>query len=129
MASPFGDFHNGILKIPSQASSVTLNATTGNYESNATLIDYKVYLKPSRPTVTPKEGLDASSVFLSGYLVDPMSFPQGFEFPNRITATVDLATGTQTGSLELGIAIASAFGVEAITGTKIYGWFQVQGEA
>lgn len=125
MASPFGSFTNATLTLETPSDNVV--EVNGNWVAETTTTTYKALLKPSRPSTNREIGIDSSMVYLSGYLTDPMYFPEAVKLPLKVACTVKMQNGsTQSGELFLDANISTGFNVEGVTGQKIQGYLKIQ---
>lgn len=127
-ASPFDPFFNAILQITVPGEGVFLNPETLNYEVEAeSNLSVKAFLKPSKPNIQYREGLDITENYLTGYLVEPMMLPVTIEFPLKVPCTLNTGNGEATGEFELLFVVGSPVNVEEIIGQKIAGIFRLTG--
>jgi hypothetical protein len=132
MTSPFIAYANATIFVPVPGSTVERD-TSGNWSvTGGSEIEVRALLNMSSrrgqgSTTTRNEpGVDGAVILVDGYLVEPMFFPSGIEFPNRFRCETRVGTDTVSGTLEVKASLPSAFGVEIYTGQKISGSFTVE---
>lgn len=121
-------YYNAIISVPVNNSTVVvLDPTTGNYqEIGSEFEEYLVFLKQKKLTETGsfqtnyRAGIDDGTIDLSGYLVEPMFFPDFVRLPASFEARIKLGNGEWIdGELNIKVTIGSAVGADAITGQPI----------
>lgn len=126
MKSYFTEYANSILYIPVYNSDLITDPSTGNKTPNSTILevlailneDYVKFAREERPK--DRFGQDTNEIYLKGYLVDPMFFPDGITFPLACKAKINEIEGI----LRIPLLIPSSYNVAEIIGTKIVGYFQ-----
>ena len=125
MSSPFGNYSNATLTVSTPGD--TVEKIAGNWVPVETSETYQAILKPTRPKPNVLPGLDGASIYLSGYLTDPMVFPETVRLPARIPCVITMQNSiTQEGIFEAQFLPSGGFGVEAITGQKIEGYLVIK---
>lgn len=122
MTSPFPA--NAILTFSVASGQLTVDPATGNVTPATEPLTIKAYLKPSNvqgnkaPQVSTP-GVSAATEEMQGYAVDPMVMPLRINNLAEADAIID----SKAGRFIIRIPTQSAFGVNDVTGDRIYGLF------
>ena len=96
MSSPFTPFSNALLTFTVPGVGSTTDAM-GNPVPVSTTVVYKALLRPDlRKNLEPLPGLDQDQLLLRGWLVDPLTLPDGVGAGTVVTCALTEAPGTTT---------------------------------
>lgn len=115
---------NAILTFSVANGQLTVDPNTGNVMPAVEPLTIKAYLKPSNvqgnkaPQATAP-GVSAATEEMQGYAVDPMAMPVRINNLAEADAVID----GKSGRFIIRIPTQSAFGVNDVTGDRIYGLF------
>jgi len=95
----------------------------GNVSTSAPKRKIMAYLKPTGSKGDLKQvglaGAQGAQVYVTGFLVNPIKFPDGIKPPLSVPAEI----GGERGILSILPKVPRPFGSETITGERIEGWF------
>lgn len=124
--SPLDFKANSTITVKVYAEEPSIDPTTGQIDlGSSTVVPLRALLTPksSGSIRQPDKGVDASLVFVEGWLTDPLDFPAGLRLPTQVDATIDGRVGT----LNLDLKPRSPWGDEQIIGRAISGQFKTVG--
>lgn len=112
------------LLIPVPSAVVTQDSD-GNWITNDSYAIYLAYFKKpgKQPEVNNNPGTDGFSVYLKGYLIDPLFLPSNLKLPIKVECTRNIGKREQKGTFEIRPSLVPVELVEGIIGQAIEGWF------
>lgn len=126
MTTGFEPFANSTLVFSVSGNTTTVDPDTGNVIPSTTTESYAAYLAQRRPPqYLADDGIDTTTIYLEGQLIDPWKFDSKV-YPNSVaTATFDGITGT----FELLPTEERIASYKPWLGTQLRGWFKAFGPA
>lgn len=125
MKSPFRRYANAVLSIPRQGEFTIEDPETGNRIPHIEFEQMRAMLNAtdSKDDNKTKQlyGVDAQSIYVEGYLTEPMFFPEGISPPMEIECELNGVRG----SLEITLYLNDSYGAWRKTGQPIRGYFKV----
>ena len=125
MKSPFRRYANAILKIARQGDFTIEDPETGNRIPHIEYQEVRAMLNTtdSKDDNKTKQmaGIDAQSIYVKGYLTEPMFFPEDVKPPLEVECILNGVKG----SLEVTLFINDSYGAWKKTGQPIRGYFKV----
>jgi hypothetical protein len=119
MISPFKPWANTIIRLQTTGQLIT-NSETGNQSPSEIIEEFDAILyQKEKPKTEVRFGQNAEEIYVEGYLVAPMLFPDEIQPPIVCKAIIN---GIE-GQLEIPLLIPSPFEVNRKTGDRIKGYF------
>lgn len=123
--SPFRRYSNSQLLLQIYNGRIKEDKETGNLIPVPETLELSALLNASKSKEDTKQrtlpAADLNEIYVTGYLVAPMQWPEGVKLPIECDAVI----GGQKGRLKLELRLASSWGEERKTGAKISGYFRV----
>ena len=119
MRSPLHRLDNAKLWIESPTYEMVYDDDGNPYYEKTTIV-YNAYCKQTTRTGTTEfPGMNVKSLFITGFLTDPLDLPATVNFPLEVDAVIDGIKGR----LELLPMLSSPSKAHLKAGRKIHGWF------
>lgn len=126
--SPFHDYANALIKVPeSFVEEGTDNY--GNQLISQKYIEYQCILEPAKADTVATQylpGKNTNSIYLKGYLVNPLSFPASISFPCDCPMEMKMGPGyVQEGKIRLIYPVSNPYilGENIDIINQVVGWF------
>lgn len=137
MANPLRRYANATLEVPTAGVGAAIQDPDGNWIApNASTLTVKAMLRGYASAVgaalsrTETTGVDQSSVYLSGRLVDPNYLPFGISYPVECECTLNSGECQIKGIIQLEVHVQEGFAGRAVEdkiGQFIGGRFYMRG--
>lgn len=126
--SPFHDYANALIKVP---ESVVGQGTDnyGNQLISQNLTEYQCILEATKADTVATQympGKNSNSIYLKGYLINPLSFPPTISFPCDCLMEYKMGPGyVQEGKIRLIYPVANPYilGEKIDIINQVTGWF------
>lgn len=131
VANPLRRYANATLEVPTAGVGAAIQDPDGNWIApNPSTITVKAMLRGAALSRTETTGVDQSSVYLSGRLVDPNYLPFGISYPVECECTLNSGEGQIKGKIQLEVQVQEGFAGRAVEdkiGQSIGGRFYMRG--
>lgn len=126
--SPFHDYANALLKIPEVSIGSGIDKY-GNQTIERTYKEYQCILEPAKADEVSTQympGKNSNSIFLKGYLVNPLAFSPDMKFPCDCEMEMKMGPGyVQEGQIRLIYPVSNPYllGEKLDIINQVVGWF------
>ena len=126
--SPFHDYANALIKIPTSVLGEGLDKY-GNQLVTQSFTEYQCILEPAKADTVATQympGKNSNTIYLKGYLVNPLEFPSSISFPCDCEMEMKMGPGyVQEGRIRLIYPVSDPYllGEKIDIINKVVGWF------